>query len=94
MIGLENFWNHWARARKHLFIVVCGSAASWMINEHIKILGGLQNRITKELEKEPFILSEVEEYLLSRAHMRTRCQTVQLHMVTGVFRFTLIVKKN
>lgn len=31
--ALEHFWNGWAYARKDVLLIVCGSAASWMINK-------------------------------------------------------------
>ena len=33
--ALEHFWNSWANARTDILLVVCGSAASWMINKLI-----------------------------------------------------------
>ncbi|MFT4534685.1 MAG: AAA+ ATPase superfamily predicted ATPase [Saprospiraceae bacterium] len=89
MIGLESFWNHWASARKDIFLIVCGSAASWMINQLINNSGGLHNRVTREVKIEPFTLSEVEAYLLSRGHICTRYQIIQLYMVTGGVPFYL-----
>jgi len=35
MIGLEHFWNSWATNRKNVLLIVCGSAASWMVNNLI-----------------------------------------------------------
>jgi len=83
MIGLENFWNDWASNRKDVLLIVCGSAASWMINELINNHGGLHNRVTKHVKIESFSLHETEEFLLSRGHKCTRYQIIQLYMVTG-----------
>lgn len=83
MIGLESFWNDWASNRKDILLVVCGSAASWMIDELINNHGGLHNRVTKHVKIEPFSLNETEEYLVSRGHKCTRYQIIQLYMVTG-----------
>src|SRR6185437_3034312 len=33
--ALEYFWNSWASARKDVLLIVCGTAASWMINKLI-----------------------------------------------------------
>ena len=42
--ALEHFWNSWASARKDILLIVCGSSASWMINNLINSRGGLHNR--------------------------------------------------
>ena len=31
LMALEAFWNEWASARKDIMLVVCGSAAAWMV---------------------------------------------------------------
>jgi len=89
MMGLESFWNGWAANRKDIVLIVCGSAASWMLNELINSHGGLHNRVTQEVKIEPFTLSEVEEYLTSQGHIATRYQILQLYMVTGGIPFYL-----
>lgn len=37
--ALEHFWNSWASARNDIKLVVCGSAAGWMINKLINNRG-------------------------------------------------------
>jgi uncharacterized protein len=83
MMGLEHFWNHWASNRKDIVLIVCGSAASWMINELINNTGGLHNRITQKMKIEPFNLQETEELLLSKNAALDRYQIVQLYMTMG-----------
>lgn len=34
--GLEHFWNSWASWRDDIKLIVCGSAASWIINNLIR----------------------------------------------------------
>ena len=41
--GLEHFWNSWASARRDILLIVCGSAASWMIKHLLNNRGGLHN---------------------------------------------------
>ncbi|MEM1124258.1 MAG: ATP-binding protein [Bacteroidota bacterium] len=43
--ALEHFWNSWASARDDIILVVCGSAASWMINNLINNHGGFYQLI-------------------------------------------------
>src|SRR5450631_400400 len=47
--ALEHFWNAWASARTDIVLVVCGSAASWMLSKLINNKGGLHNRVTKRI---------------------------------------------
>ncbi len=81
--ALEHFWNSWASARSDIVLVVCGSAASWMINNLIHSKGGLHNRVTKRIRLAPFTLNECETYLQSKDCILDRYQILQLYMVFG-----------
>jgi uncharacterized protein len=83
MIGLEHFWNSWASNRKDILLIVCGSAASWMINILINNSGGLHNRITQKMKIEPFNLHETEEMLVAKNCVLDRYQIVELYMAMG-----------
>jgi uncharacterized protein len=83
MMGLEHFWNSWATNRKDILLIVCGSAASWMINELINNTGGLHNRITQKMKISPFNLQETEAILLAKNAAFDRYQIVQLYMAIG-----------
>jgi uncharacterized protein len=83
MMGLEHFWNSWASNRKDVLLIVCGSAASWMVNVLINNSGGLHNRITQKMKIEPFNLQETEEMLVSKNCVLDRYQIVQLYMILG-----------
>lgn len=76
------FWNSWA-SRKNLVVVICGSAASWMINKVVRNTGGLYNRITKRVFLKPFNLAETEEFLNSRGVRMDRYPMLQLYMAMG-----------
>ncbi len=76
------FWNSWA-VRQNLVIVICGSAASWMIQQVVNDKGGLHNRITRHIYLEPFTLAETEAYLQSRQALFNRYQITQLYMALG-----------
>jgi AAA+ ATPase superfamily predicted ATPase len=90
MQALEYFWNSWASARKDILLIVCGSAASWMINTLIHNKGGLYNRVTQRMKLEPFTLHECEEFFKSRSTAYTdRYQLIQLYMVMGGIPFYL-----
>lgn len=87
--ALEHFWNSWASAREDVMLVVCGSAASWMVNELIKNKGGLHNRVTDRIRLEPFTLRETEAFLRARNPHIDRYSIVQLYMVMGGVPFYL-----
>jgi uncharacterized protein len=81
--ALEHFWNSWASGRKDILLVVCGSAASWMINKLINNKGGLHNRVTQRLKIEPFTLHECREFLKHKKITLEHYQLVQLYMSLG-----------
>jgi len=89
LTALEYFWNSWASSRSDILLIVCGSAASWMINKLIKAKGGLHNRVTKRIKVDPFTLSETKAFLKSRKHKLDDYQIVQLYMALGGIPFYL-----
>jgi len=81
--ALSFFWNSWA-VNHPIVVVICGSAASWMIQKVVKHTGGLHNRISRRLHLEPFTLAETEQYLRANNHLKlNRYQIVQLYMAMG-----------
>lgn len=80
--ALGYFWNSWA-SRQHLVVVICGSAASWMIRRVVHDKGGLHNRITKRIHLQPFTLLETEQYLHSKGIYYDRFQILHLYMALG-----------
>lgn len=82
LAALDYFWNNWA-STKNIILVICGSAASWMINKVIHNKGGLHNRVTKLINLQPFTLDETKQYLQSRGVVLTHFQIIQLYMAMG-----------
>lgn len=80
--GLSYFWNSWA-VQKNIVVVICGSAASWMIQKILRNKGGLHNRVTKRIRLQPFTLSESEEYLATRGIKLKQYQLIQIYMAMG-----------
>ncbi len=81
--SFDHFWNTWASKYPNLTVVICGSAASWMIQKIIKDRGGLHNRVTVRMRLSPFTLKETEDYLRSKLINIDRYQVLQLYMVMG-----------
>ncbi|MBX7226599.1 MAG: AAA family ATPase [Chitinophagales bacterium] len=81
LTAFTHFWNQFASARKDIMIIICGSAASWMINKVVKDKGGLHNRITKTIRLEPFNLHETELFFKKKKIILDRYKITQLYMV-------------
>jgi hypothetical protein len=80
--GLGYFWNSWA-VNQNIVVVICGSAASWMIKKVVNDKGGLHNRITRRLFLYPFTLAETEEYCQAQHIKLSRFHLLQIYMVMG-----------
>ncbi|MBL4634233.1 MAG: AAA family ATPase [Kofleriaceae bacterium] len=81
--AFEHFWNSWASRRQDMLIVICGSAASWMIRNVINHRGGLHNRVTRQMLLEPLCLAETRTYLESRGVQLGEYQCLELFMAFG-----------
>ncbi len=81
--ALENFWNAWASARKDILLIVCGSAASWVVDKILRNRGGLHNRVTVQIPLEPFTLRECELFAESRRLGFSRRQIAETYMALG-----------
>ena len=64
--ALDLFWNEWGSAQQDLLLIVCGSAASWMVKNIIKNRGGLHNRLTCHLRLSSFNLEETRQFLQAK----------------------------
>lgn len=80
--GLGWFWNSWA-VNQNVVLVICGSAASWMIDKVINNKGGLHNRVTQLMLLAPFSLGETEAFLQSKNINLSKYQITQLYLAMG-----------
>jgi len=81
--ALDYEWNsQWSRI-DNLILIVCGSAALWILEKLINAKGGLHNRITDTIHLHPFSLYETDLYLKSRGIRLKPMQTLELYMVMG-----------
>jgi AAA+ ATPase superfamily predicted ATPase len=82
--ALDYLWNSYLSKRNDIVLVVCGSAANWMISNVVNNKGGLHNRITRPpLRMSPFTLIETRDYFRSRNIDLSEEQITELYMVTG-----------
>ncbi|MEX1002541.1 MAG: ATP-binding protein [Crocinitomicaceae bacterium] len=82
MEALAHWWNNWASEQK-VVVVLCGSAASWMIEHVVNAKGGLHNRITKLFRLMPFSLAETKAFFESKRIEISNYQIVQIYMAIG-----------
>lgn len=81
--AFDNFWNSYASKRDDLVVVICGSAASYMIQNIIKSKGGLHNRLTEKIQLLPFNLQETEQLLKNNNVRLSRYDILQIYMAMG-----------
>jgi len=89
LMAFENFWNSYASKRTDLVIIICGSAASYMVQKIIKNKGGLHNRITQRIRLLPFTLKETEKFIHSKNLKFNHYNILQLYMALGGIPFYL-----
>ncbi|MCP5053175.1 MAG: AAA family ATPase, partial [bacterium] len=81
--AIDYTWNtQWSRDPR-VKLIVCGSAASWILEKIIYAKGGLHNRITARIHLMPFNLKETQDYLKYRGIALNREQVLELYMVMG-----------
>ncbi len=83
LAAFDHFWNNWASKQKNLVVVICGSSASWMIQNVVRNKGCLHNRIIQKIRLQPFTLHETELFLKNKFINLSRYDILQLYMVTG-----------
>ena len=81
--NLDYFWNTQWNKIPNFKLIVCGSAASWMLSKFINAKGGLYNRLTKIMLLEPFTLAETKLYLESKKIRLSEKQVLDIYMVFG-----------
>ena len=81
--AIDHFWNRWISSRDDVLMIVCGSATSWIIDNIVNNTGGLHNRLTDQIQLEPFTLKECEEYFIENGIPMPRYQILESYMVFG-----------
>ena len=81
--AFEHFWNGWGANRGNLKLVVCSSAASWVMDNIINNRGGLFDRTTREIHLSPFTLGETSDYLDSIGVTYDHYDVLQTYMAVG-----------
>jgi uncharacterized protein len=87
--ALDNFWNMYCTKRTDIILVICGSAASWIIDKVVNSRGGLHNRLTKRLLLKPFTLRETQAFFdMNNAQLSLK-DIAEIYMCVGGIPFYL-----
>ncbi|MGN1046652.1 MAG: ATP-binding protein [Candidatus Cryptobacteroides sp.] len=80
---LGYFWNSWAVRKRNIFLIVCGSATSWMLDNVINDYGGLHSRLTEKIYLAPFDLNECRIYYRKRGFLMSDYEIALCYMAIG-----------
>ena len=82
--ALDLFWNRFASTQSNLILIICGSAAEWMIRKIISNKAGLHNRLSKPpIHLKSFKLCQTEAYLNALGIHLDRKQIIDIYMALG-----------
>ena len=81
--ALEAFWNDFCAYRKDVLLIVCGSAAAWMVKNLFSNRGGLHNRVTCRIRLQPFTLGECERFAEEKGLAMSRKELAEGYMALG-----------
>lgn len=80
---LDYYWNQYWSVDNRIKLIICGSNASWIIDNIVNNKGGLHNRITRNVCLEPLKLGEAKNFLKGRGVSLTNKQLIELYMCMG-----------
>jgi uncharacterized protein len=87
--ALDSFWNQYCTKRTDIILVICGSAASWIIDKVVNSRGGLHNRLTHRLLLQPFTLGETKAFF-EMNHIKMSLKDIaEIYMCVGGIPFYL-----
>jgi uncharacterized protein len=87
--ALDNFWNQYCSKRDDIILVICGSAASWIIEKVVNDKGGLHNRLTHKIQLMPFTLGETKTFFELNQVKLILKDIAQIYMCIGGVPFYL-----
>ena len=83
LAALDHAWNRYFSRMTHIIVVICGSAASWMIKKVLQDKGGLHGRLTQKIQLLPFTLAETRLFLEAQRVRLTPAQLIEFYMAVG-----------
>jgi hypothetical protein len=83
MQQLDYFWNTPWVQMPQIKLIVCGSAAAWMLDKLINAKGGLHNRLTQTLLLQPYQLNQTKAFLAAQGIKFSNKQLLDIYTITG-----------
>jgi uncharacterized protein len=83
LAALDHTWNRYLSRSKDIIVIICGSAASWMIKKVLQDKGGLHGRLTQTIQLKPFTLAETRLFLEAQQVRLTAAQLIEFYMAVG-----------
>lgn len=83
LANLDHAWNRYLSRDKRIILIVCGSAAAWMIKKVLHHKGGLHGRLTSQMRLLPFSLNETVNFLKNKGAPLGLKETIELYFVLG-----------
>ncbi len=87
--ALSNFWNSYCTKRTDIVLIICGSAASWIIDKVVNDKGGLHNRLNRTIKLNAFTLAETRQFFQAKKIKLSDKDIIQLYMCVGGVPFYL-----
>ena len=81
--SLDYYWNQYWSNDKRIKLIICGSAASWIIHNIVRNKAGLHNRLTEKICLKPFKLPDTKKFLEHLGIKLKNAQILFIYMVTG-----------
>ena len=81
--ALDYCWNNVFSKYNNVKLIVCGSVASWILDNIINATGGLHNRLTGKIHLQPFTLKETTEFLKYKGLRLNDQNILELYMTFG-----------
>lgn len=87
--AIDYYWNNVWSKKTNFKLIVCGSAASWMLENLILSKAGLHNRLTKTLYVESFNVIKTADFFKAKGFRISNKQVMELSMIMGGIPFYL-----
>lgn len=81
--GLDYYWNQFWSNDNRIKLIICGSSASWIVDNIVNNKAGLHNRITKHINLQPLNLPETKKFLKNEGIILSNRHIVDLYMSMG-----------
>ncbi len=83
LAALDHTWNRYFSRIENIIVIICGSAASWMIKKVLQDKGGLYGRLTQRMQLLPFTLAETRLILEAQQIRLNAPQLIEFYMAVG-----------